>query len=488
MRTISSIIDTLSTEEQQEFLGTLKKKTRRSDAKNGMLFKLIASGHTNDLDVRLYGKPSKNAYHALCKRLQDSLIDFVASKSFLGETSEELEILKLLLASRIFFEQKQLKVAIKTLEKAEKKALQTDLYSILNEIYQTKTQYAHLNGNWILSEVITASEQNMRSFQQELQLNRAYAAIKSELKNKGTRTINERIIAAFSRFHIQIDETLTYKSLFQLMEITTTSAKLQRDFYTVSPFMVEIYGLIAKKGTPTEKHRFYHIKILNLMAVNSFRNKQFQESGRFAEAMEVEMRKEKKRYYRRFEEKLKLIRALNLNYTGHPDKAIDVLKSFEGHSYDIELIRAMCFFQQGDFSRVYIIIKGFVHSDDWYEKKMDWMWVLKKNIMEILVLIELDHFDLVLLRIQRFKRRFSKQLGQIGEKRVLTFIRLIENFYESPKVVTTDDFKDKVENSFEWLGKDQEDIFVMSFYAWLKAKMENKNLYGITLELVGQRM
>lgn len=74
----------------------------------------------------------------------------------------------------------------------------------------------------------------------------------------------------------------------------------------------------------------------------------------------------------------------------------------------------------------------------------------------------------------------------MGETRVLTFVRLIERYYENPKLVTSNDFKDEVEKSFEWLGKEQEDIFVMSFYAWLKAKMENKNLYTVTLELVGQ--
>ena len=143
MKSILAIIDTLSQDERQEFLLQLKRKTRRTDAKNQELFKLIAKGKTQNLDVLLYGKPSRNAYHALCKRLHDGLIDFVASKSFATETSEELHILKLLLASRIFFEQKQFKIAFKTLAKAEKIAKSTDLYSILNEIYLTKIQYVH---------------------------------------------------------------------------------------------------------------------------------------------------------------------------------------------------------------------------------------------------------------------------------------------------------------------------------------------------------
>jgi hypothetical protein len=38
--------------------------------------------------------------------------------------------------------------------------------------------------------------------------------------------------------------------------------------------------------------------------------------------------------------------------------------------------------------------------------------------------------------------------------------------------------------SFNWIEAQQEDIFVMSFSAWLKSKMENKPLYETTLKLV----
>ncbi|MEO1013248.1 MAG: hypothetical protein AAFX53_18290, partial [Bacteroidota bacterium] len=154
-------------------------------------------------------------------------------------------------------------------------------------------------------------------------------------------------------------------------------------------------------------------------------------------------------------------------------------------SLDVKLLMIMFLFQQDNFPEAYQIIKALTHSDAWYEKKIGWIWVVKKNLIEILLLIELDKLDLVLIRIQRFRAKFSKRLKDSGQDRVLTFVRLIGRYYENPKQVTTQEFKDAVENSFEWLGKEQEDIFVMSFYAWLKSKMEQENLYKVTLELVG---
>lgn len=484
MNSILAIIATLSEDERQEFLLRTKRKNRRSDAKNTALFELIAAGKTTDLDLVLYGKPSKNAYHALCKRLQDSLIDFVASKSFSAETSEELDVLKLLLASRIFFEQKQVKIAFKTLAKAEKMAVQTDVYSILNEIYHTKIQYAHLSKTLVLEDVIISAEHNLKRFRQEFQLNQAYAVVKGELRN-GDAASKMVILKAFSKFDIKIDETLTYKSLYQLMEITAVTAKLQHDFKSVSAFMTDIYEVVHKKAGLSEKHRYYHIKMLNLMAISEFRNKQFEKSTQYADTMEAQMLADSKKYTSRFYEQLTIIKALNNYYTGKASIAFSQLKGCHGVSLDISLLLVVCLFSQSRFSEAQQTLRNFQHSDDWYTKKMGWIWVLKKNMIEILVLIELDKLDLVLLKLERFRRHFSKKLKDIGEKRVLTFIGFVEQYYENPKAVTAPEFHKSVEKSFEWLGREQEDIFVLSFYSWLKAKMLGENLYTVTLQLAG---
>ena len=355
----------------------------------------------------------------------------------------------------------------------------------LNEIYHTKIQYAHLNPNLNILEIIAASEKNMLRVQQEFQLNNAYAVIKENIR-ENTNEVNTIIKDAFSRFKIEINDTLTFKSLYQLMEITATSAKLQSDYYTISPFMMKIYKLLLAKGSVADKHRYYHIKILNLMAITSFRNKDFAESVKFVSIMEGEMERNSGIFKKAFISELAIIKALNYNYTGEPKKALALLSLVKDNSINSRLIWVMCSFQQGDFNEAYKVFNTFTHSDAWYEKKMGWVWMLKKNILELLILIELDYYDLVLSRIQRFKRIFFIRLKQLGEHRVIAFIQLVNTYHENPKEVTSIEFFDQVENSFEWVGAAQEDVFVMSFYAWLKAKMEGENIYDITLKLVGR--
>ena len=484
MSSLSTIIGTLTEDDKREFLLFLRKKSRRGDAKNSALFKLLDSGKTKDLDLVLYGKPSRNAFHALCKRLQDSLIDFIAKKGFAGNSSEEMEILKLLLASRIFFEHREYKIGFKTLAKAERIALELDVYSILIEIYHTKIQYAHLHPNLRLSEVIIASQENMERFQREQQLNMAYASIKAQLQRNSAKTINTIITEAFSNYQIELDKTLTYKSLFQLMNITATAARLQSDYYPISPFMMEAYRLISEKQKIADKHLFYHIEILNLMSHTHFRLKRFEDSMDFSKKMEAEMKKKKRAYYQRFSEKLTVITALNQNYTNSPLEAIQTLKNHSGDSLEIALSLVMMHFQQSDFQEAYTIIKAMQHSDAWYEKKAGWIWVLKKNIIELLLLIELNRLDLFLSRLKSFKSKFSKPLKAMQEERVLTFVDLAAQYYEFPEEVNKKAFREKVAGAFQFKEPEKEDVFVMSFYAWLKSKMDATPLFETTLNLI----
>ena len=484
MKAISAIINTFSNEEAHEFLLFQQKKNRRGDTKNEALFKHIAQGNTNNLDIQLYGKPSKNAYHALCKRLQDSLIDFIATKSFATETGEELEILKRLLAARIFFEHKQYAIGFKTLAQAEKKAQALDVYALLTEIYHTQIQYAHLKPALDLEEIIAKCQRNLQNFMQEQELNIIYATIKNRLKSTQPQTKNNIVVDAFEASNITLDTSLTYKALCQLLNLTATTARIDSDYYSNLPFMEEIYTIVSEKKEPKEKHLYYYIEILYLMATTYFRNKNFDTSLRFLESMKHEMTKKKGTYQSQFYEKWRVLQALNLNYTGNHKEAIVLLKEGTTQSLDGSLALLMSLFQQEQFNEAYQVFKNLHHSDGWYEKKMGWVWVLKKSIIEILLLVELDKLDLVLSRLQRFQKKYNKKLQRLGEERALNFIKLISLYYENPTAVTTSGFKDKVETSFEWIGKEREDIFVMSFYAWLKAKMEQRNLYEVTLTLV----
>ncbi|MGB5943728.1 MAG: hypothetical protein WBG71_12670 [Leeuwenhoekiella sp.] len=74
------------------------------------------------------------------------------------------------------------------------------------------------------------------------------------------------------------------------------------------------------------------------------------------------------------------------------------------------MVKAVILFQQNNLSEAYGVIKNLNRSDLWYEQKTDFVWVVQKAIIEILLLIEIDKPDLVESRLKSFDRKFKKRL------------------------------------------------------------------------------
>jgi hypothetical protein len=496
MNDLNTIIATFSTENQQKFLNYLEKNNKREDVKNTALFKLLLNNELNSKDIclKLYGSQKKNAYHALRKRLYQSILNFTANNSLQEESSIENSIIKYILASRFFFQQKQYKPAYKVLSKAETIAKEYHLFALLNEIYNTQIQYADYNPSINLDELITKFNLNKEKHLLEDKLNIIYAKVKHTLNAMTYRgqviDFQSMLNNLFYEYNIDIDESMSFKSLYQLMSIVSFSAFASNDYLKVEPFLVSTYkSIISYKNE--EKQPFYHIQILYMIANTFFRNKRFEKSQEYLNRMHKEMLLHKKKHYNTFKLKYNLLLALNLNFINQQEQAIDLLKPFLNKKHidlesvlDIHLSLIMFYFQKHEFTKAFRIFSKFYHTDKWYTERAGIDWVLKKNLTEILLHIELKNIDLVESRLLSFQRNYYEYLRATKQERAITFIELVKRFYKNPEEIMSDEFKEKVKNSFEWISAEREDIFVMSFYSWLKSKMTKQPIYKTTLEII----
>ncbi|ARV09288.1 hypothetical protein BTO05_06415 [Winogradskyella sp. PC-19] len=493
---IESIIRTLDTKEHKAFIDYLSKKNKRNDTKNIQLFKLLADDDYDKKNIvtKLYGSDNKNAYHGLRNRLFDSLIDFTANKNLEDENSIDIQIIKYILASRTFLLQKNFPTAYKLLDKAEKLADENSLFPILNEIYHTKIQYAADYPKADLKTLIKKQEDNHKKHKLEDQLNIIYSKLKSAIKAVGYEktTVNFEALLkeTLEGSDIKIDESLSFKSLYQILAVANISAIATSKYYEIEDFVLKSYKILKNKKE-TDKQLYYQIQIVYIIANTLFRNKKFEYSIKYIEEMEQLMLQKKRKYYKDFILKSTLIKALNLNYNNGFKEAISITnQALQKKHNDIEalldlrLSLVMFYFQHNDLKLAKTVLSKFYHTDNWYIKKAGIDWVIKKNIAEILLFIELQEDDLFESRLNSFRRQYSKYLKSIDQSRILIFLDFAESYYKNPTISTSKKFIDKVEASFEWKTKREEDIFVMSFYAWLKSKTKNKPLYESTLELI----
>ena len=496
MNDLKQIISTLSSDEQQQFISFLEKKNKRNDAKNIQLFKLLSK---DDLDsssicIKLYNSNKKDAYHALRKRLYQSIIDFIANVNLSEENSVNMQIIKLILASRTFWFHRQYKVAYKLLDKAEILAKEQFLFPYLNEIYHAKIQYAHTNPDIDLNKLITTFKDIQKKHFLEEELNIVYAKIRTVITNmtyKGDIVDFETMLSnTLNEHNISISDSMSFKSLYQLITIVSISAFATNDYLKTESFLINTYQKI-KTLKDIDKQPFYHIQVLYLIANTLFRNKKFNQSLNYLQLMYEQMHQNRKKYYNTFNLKYNLLLALNNNYNNHQEKAVTILEKFIIKKHpdlesllDIYLSLIMIYFQKNEFKKAHHIFSKFYHTDQWYSEKAGIEWAIKKNLIEILLHLELEQIDLFESRFLSFKRNYYNYLKDIKQERVIIYLGLVEEYYKHPEKVTTKSFHDKVEDSFDWIEAKREDIFVMSYYAWLKSKMEELPLFETTLQLI----
>jgi len=219
------------------------------------------------------------------------------------------------------------------------------------------------------------------------------------------------------------------------------------------------------------------------------RQKNFAESAPYLKEM-MDLMVSDSRYLGLFYLRHQLLSALNLFFTGFASEAIALLQeslSDKRHSAkpeDIEDLRiclamflALCD-DPGSLKQLTLLTR----TDTWYEKKMGMLWTIRKNLMEILIQAQFSNMELALSRLTSFRRRYKKYLQKTSEERVLLFLRLVEKYLLNPDVIYETTYKKTVLSLLA--GAENNDIFTLSFIAWLIARWEKKTAYKVVQKLI----
>jgi hypothetical protein len=492
MDAIQELTNLLNNNDKKLFRQFLQRKNKRADVKNLKLLDLIETDDINSLN-KLY-KPEKNndAYHALRKRLQDNLLLFLSQKTFESNHSDTYDALRLVVVGRFLLENDVVKIAFKCLDKAERLAEHLEQFNLLNELLLLKLQYAHLPGAEGL-EVLTARFlQNQALMQREAKLNMAYAFLRQELQEihlKGkVVNLTALILTTIRKYKISEEDLMTYKSIYQILFIANEYAAIQQNYGLIERYINRTNQFIDQ-AEKKSSYLFYHISILYYLANFHLRRKNFAGSVSYLKEM-MDLMLTDSRYYTVFYLRHSLLSALNLFYTGFAGDAIALLQGSLSNTKhtskpedieDLRLCLAM-FLALCDGRESLKQLTLLTRTDAWYEKKMGMLWTIRKNLMEILVHAQFSNIELAMSRLNSFRRRYKKYLMKTSEERVLLFLKMVEKYLLKPDVVFEPAYRNTVLNMVN--KAENNDIFTLSFIAWLIARWEKKTAYKVVLTFV----
>lgn len=490
MDTLSALINLLGDHDKKEFKAFMRKKNKRQDVKNILLFDLIETDDIYCLE-KLYKKAeNRDSYHALRKRLQESLLLYLSQKTFESNNSEAAEVMRLLVVSRFLLENNLDKTAFKCLIKAEQLALKLEQYNLLNEILLLKIQYAHSAYSEKLEALTDRFMVNQAHMQREARLNLAYAFLRQEIRDVNLKgkviNLTALIIATIRKYQIAVRDLMTYKSIYQILFIANEYAAIYQDYRFIERYIQRIHHFIQGKTKRDELHLFYQLYVLYFLANFHLRNKNFDKSQLYLSEMRIKM--EPHRVYKaQFYPRQQLLLALNLFFTGSGEEAIVTLlhtleestkKTKREDVEDLRICLTMFLSLRNDRACLRHLAM-FQHTDQWYEKKMGMLWTIRKHLMEILVHAQFGHIDLAVSRLNSFKRRYSAFLLKTNEERVLHFVRFVEKYFNKPDIVFDTTFQKDVMDLIR--TKENTDIFHLCFVSWLVAIWEKKSAYQIVL-------
>ena len=307
---------------------------------------------------------------------------------------------------------------------------------------------------------------------------------KSAEKQENIHSLLEK---TFTNFEIDLNESLSFKSLYQLLEIINTLAHRLHDFSAILPLISSIEQKISARTANPLKHLFYRIHSLYFIANAYFRNRQFEMAQTYLAQMEAAMDADRGRYKVRFRENALLLHSLTLNYTGQATAAIDCIeKNLQlpklKPSPDILLALTVFYVQQQNYKKAVQQLNRLKHSDSWYLEKEGHDWLIKRDLVALIIHLELEHIDLTDSLLRRFRRTHAQAIAT--DNRLALFLSNLRQIHNTPQVVDEPQFRESVKKHFTTQELFKEDIFLLSFFAWLKAKISKTPIYTTTLDLL----
>lgn len=500
---IGEIVATLSPDEVTEFKRFIGHSRERGNGKDLQLLEMLLQENSpgkKELALRLYPDGNTVAYQALRKRLTRLLNRFIALKLMDNDLSNTSQVLSLVNMSRYLYSHNLPHQAWKYLRKAERAALGNDLFEILNTVYVMQIQQMpEGHKEFAQEEVLELWKANKtrleKNEQGEIVLSIISKKILSAHSSGKYESIDSMVRDTLRELNFSDEYLLQPRFVYHLSSVNRKRLSLEKDYFNLEPFLINQYEAIKDQSGFQSKHNYYKLGFLYMICHTLYRNKKFKKAWSYYKQLEKELNTAPKVLTNEFGPKARLLGASLLLFRKEAQESLELLEQgLISKEWTLSQKMRLNFivnigivqFYRKQYSEAHKTLRLINHSDKWCEKIMGAEWVMKKNLMEVLLYFELEEFSLVDSRINYLFRSFRTLLQEPQYARVKTYLKLLRQLATTPDKHGIEALADKVETSFEWNSIAQEDLQAMAFYAWLKAKLIRGEHYEVLLEMAGE--
>ncbi|MCK5705192.1 MAG: hypothetical protein KAI29_28770, partial [Cyclobacteriaceae bacterium] len=413
------------------------------------------------------------------------------------DTTSSSSLMGLISLAKYFFERRSEELAWGYLKSAEVKATSTEQFDLLNTIYLLQIEHWNTDFDEDIHAIIEKRSENKLLLDEDERATIARSLIKKELqktalegKEVDFEGINKLILSSYNLSNALIKRP---KLLLNILSIARSTILAKKDFYSFEPYLIQQYNKAKEQFGFSRNNHFYKLNLVYMISHVLYRNRKFDLSAIYLEEMKDDLYAHNSSHIMLFYAKYVLLNAAVVCYQGNLQNAIVLLK--EGIEDDtgrfspedkikLQLNLSIYYFMAGELAKTIKTGMSFAHSDKWFEKNIGREWVFKKQIMEVIVQVELDNHEIALNRIRALERTSAGLFNHPLYSRAKSFLEIIKKMINDPLNFRNEDTQKKIEKYLVVVPEEKEDLQAMTFYAWLKAKFQNRNYYEVLLETV----
>jgi tetratricopeptide (TPR) repeat protein len=472
---LDTIVQSLSKEEVR-FFKLFLKRTDNKSRKDVDLFDYMRKKKddfdTKDILKKLETNP--NNYYQIKNRLYHELNNSMVWQYIWKD--KQSKSFSFVLLSRVYKNKGELELSFHYLKKAEKEAIDSELYEVLSIIYSEIIQISHELISVDVDHYIELKRDNIKFLSEIDEMDLLLAKIMYDIKTKqnfgkSDGSLVKLIKAKYGKISKEKNLVNSPRFRIRLFKMYSRLLLQERDYQSLEKFLIESYN---EFGTDKLFNRSNHNEKLTLLTYLSnclYKTKKYKQSLKYSEELLSSMKE-----YDSFLHDKYLFYYYNMLVLNHAKtdkkKALDylnkasrseVIKKLPSYNAFIYLNRSLIYYYQDNFKESQKNIARLIMQEDFL--LLDKSFQLKILVTELMIRMIVSNKNLN-DKITSINKNYKSLLLEENYKRENKMIDLIF------KKIHNDDIEvDKKDLLSIMSDSDSEDIDIISYNSWLGDNM-----------------
>ena len=490
MDLIKEISSTFSHKTQRNFIKFFTRKRPSSFRKDVKLYQELTVYYNSNSYKKLSYKGDPN-YHAIRKRITKELIHFLILENTEDKVKSSTSDGMLTLA-KYFIDFKKYSEAWSVLTKEEKKANNSHDYLTTLKIQRLKLNilpyYTKGDFTLIKKNILKVQKKQAKVDEFQLYFIQMKNLLTEKIKNGDVSFSKKDFVAGledFQNLKHEIDDPEIHLKNIEIIRVQYAIEKNYNDLVII----LESYYEQLKIENNNLNHLKYYANIEYIMSYTYLEVRDFVKSKKHLNKLKLLMAQEDKIFYSYLGRHTGIDSFIKV-FDNQISEGIDsITNSLESHYAVLSLreelnlvlnLSALLLVNQ-NIKKSNQVINQLNKSDVYYQENMGREWLLRKEMIRTLILIDLTHIDLAEKNINSIKNKYLDLFPTKQYNMVYPFIKSLEKFINEPEKADKEELNNILKESNFKKEKVFSDPRLIMFFSWLKSKYTKKNTYQILL-------